>query len=72
MGLQITESIEQILDEFEDKGNLTTGALTEFTELSKPTVSKHVGQTHAAGSVEYLLEPTVLWELNQDTSDQSE
>jgi DNA-binding MarR family transcriptional regulator len=66
MPLKVDENTKKVLDEFVQKGNLTTGALVEFTELSRPTVTKRLDRLHAAGCIEYLHEPTALWKLLKD------
>ncbi|MFC6734763.1 MarR family transcriptional regulator [Halolamina salina] len=48
------------------RGNLTTGALVDFTGLSRPTVTKRLDRLYAADCVEYLHEPTALWRLVED------
>jgi DNA-binding MarR family transcriptional regulator len=60
------ENMEHVLDEFLEKGDLTTGALVYFTDLSRPTVTKRLDRLHAAEQVEYLHEPTALWRLVED------
>ena len=47
-------------------GNLMTGALVDFTGLSRPTVTKRLDRLYAAEYVEYLHEPTALWQLTDD------
>lgn len=69
MPLRVTESTEEILDLFEEHGNLTTGAICEFTGLSRATVTRHLDRLHAAECVEYLHEPTALWQLVEDPRD---
>jgi len=66
MPLKIDENTERVIDEFVEKGNLTTGALVDFTDLSRPTVTKRLDRLHAAECIEYLHEPTALWRLRQD------
>ena len=66
MPIKLTESTEELLDEFQERGNLTTGALIEFTSLSRPTVTKHLDRLHTADCIEYLHEPTALWRLVDD------
>jgi len=69
MALKIDENTEKVIDEFVQKGNLTTGSLTDFTDLSRPTVTKRLDRLHAADYIEYLHEPTALWRLLEDPRD---
>jgi len=62
--------MEKVLDEFAQKGNLTTGAIVEFTGLSRPTVTKRLDRLYAADHIEYLHEPTALWRLTDDPRDE--
>ena len=66
MPLRIDENTEKVIDEFVSKGNLTTGALVDFTDLSRPTVTKRLDRLHAAEFIEYVHEPTALWQLIDD------
>jgi len=66
MPLKRDDNLERVLDEFVEKGNLTTGALVDFTDLSRPTVTKRLDRLHAGDHVEYLHEPTALWRLVDD------
>jgi len=66
MGLRIDENTDAILDEFVEHGNLTSGALADFTDLSRPTVSRHLDRLRTADAIEYLHEPTALWRLTDD------
>jgi len=69
MPVKVDDNTELVLDELEKKGNLTTGALVDFTSLSRPTVTKRLDRLHAADCIEYLHEPTALWRLIQDPRD---
>jgi DNA-binding Lrp family transcriptional regulator len=69
MPVKIDDNTELVLNEFEKKGNLTTGSLVDFTSLSRPTVTKRLDRLHAADCIEYLHEPTALWRLIQDPRD---
>ena len=71
MALKIDENTEKVIDEFVEKGNLTTGSLTDFTNLSRPTVTKRLDRLHAADYIEYLHEPTALWRLLEDPRDRT-
>lgn len=66
MPLKIDDNTERVIEQFVDKGNLTTGALVEFTDLSRPTVTKRLDRLYAAEVIEYLHEPTALWRLIED------
>jgi len=66
MPLRIDENTEKVIEEFVSKGNLTTGALVDFTGLSRPTVTKRLDRLHAAEFIEYVHEPTALWQLTKD------
>lgn len=66
MPLRIDKNTEKVLDAFVSHGNLTTGALVEFTGLSRPTVTKRLDRLYAAECVEYIHEPTALWQLCDD------
>lgn len=66
MPVKIDELTEEILDEFDQHGNLTTGALVEFTSSTRPTVTKRLDRLYAADCIEYLHEPTALWQFVED------
>jgi len=66
MALRIDDNTEKILDEFVENGNLTSGAIADFTDLSRPTVSRHLDRLRTAEAIEYLHEPTALWQLEKD------
>jgi len=66
MPLKITDNTEKIIKQLLEKGNLTTGAVVDFTDLSRPTVTKHLDRLYTAGAIEYLHEPTALWQLVED------
>jgi len=66
MALRIEENTEKILDELVENGNLTSGAIADFTGLSRPTVSRHLDRLRTAEAIEYLHEPTALWRLKED------
>jgi len=66
MPLRIDDNTELVIEEFLAHGNLTTGALVDFTGLSRPTVTKRLDRLYAAEYVEYLHEPTALWRLTDD------
>ncbi|MFC4990215.1 MarR family transcriptional regulator [Saliphagus infecundisoli] len=66
MPLRIDEKTEDVLDVLSKHGFATTGMLVDETGYSRPTVSKRLDRLHAAGSIEYLHEPTALWKLIED------
>ena len=66
MPLRIDDNTDRVIEEFVEKGNLTTGALVAFTDLSRPTVTKRLDRLHAADCIEYLHEATALWRLVED------
>ena len=66
MPIKVDENMKKVLVEFKNKGNLTTGALVDFTGLSRPTITKRLDKLHAADHIEYLHEPTALWRLKED------
>lgn len=66
MPIKMDENTERVIEEFHRNGNLTTGALVDFTSLSRPTVTKRLDRLHAADYIEYLHEPTALWRLRED------
>ena len=66
MPVKIDDNTELVVEEFVEKGNLTPGALVDFTGLSRPTVTKRMDRLYAADYVEYIHEPTALWRLNED------
>lgn len=66
MGLRIDDKMHDVLDTFEEHGYATTGMLVDVTGYSRPTVSKRLDKLHAAGCIEYVHEPTALWQLVED------
>lgn len=66
MPLDIDENTERVIEQFAKHGNLTTGALADFTGLSRPTVTKRLDRLYTADCVEYLHQPTALWQLTAD------
>jgi len=66
MPLRIDANTEKVIAAFVSHGNLTTGALVDFTGLSRPTVSKRLDRLYAAECIEYVHEPTALWRLRED------
>ncbi|WP_394355524.1 winged helix-turn-helix transcriptional regulator [Halapricum desulfuricans] len=66
MPIKIDDNTDLVIDQFLEKGNLTTGALVDFTGLSRPTVTKRLDRLHAANHIKYLHKPTALWTLIED------
>lgn len=66
MALRIDDKMEDVIDVFRDHGNVTTGMLVDETGYSRPTVTKRLDQLSAANHINYLHEPTALWELKSD------
>jgi predicted ArsR family transcriptional regulator len=66
MALQLDDTKRELLSEFRDRGNLTTGALADYTNRHRTTVSRHLSELQAAGAVEHVHEPTALWRLVND------
>jgi DNA-binding MarR family transcriptional regulator len=66
MALRIDPLMDEMLSLFDEKGNLTTGALVDFTEKSRATVTKRLDKLSAADCIEYVHEPTALWRLVAD------
>lgn len=66
MPLEIDENTERVIEQFVEHGNLTTGALVNFTGLSRPTVTKRLDRLYTADCVAYLHQPTALWQLKKD------
>lgn len=66
MGLRVDPLMDEILDHFQEYGNLTTGALVSLTDKSRTTVTKRLDQLRAADCIEYVDEPTALHRLVHD------
>ena len=71
MALRIDDTTEEVLEEFDTHGNLTTGALVDFTGYTRPTVTKRLDRLHAAECIRYIHEPTALWQLVDDPREES-
>ena len=69
VALRIDSTMEDVLDVFDEHQNVTTGFLVDETESTRPTITKRLDRLHAAGCIEYLHEPTALWELIEDPRD---
>jgi len=66
MGLRIDNRMEDVLDVLSAHGYATTGMLIDETGMTRPTMAKRLDRLHAAGSIEYVHEPTALWRLVDD------
>lgn len=66
MALRIDEKTDDVLDVFTEHGYATTGMLVDESGYSRPTVSKRLDRLYAAGCIEYVHEPTALWQLLED------
>jgi hypothetical protein len=66
MGLQVDPLMDEIIQYFVDEGNLTTGALVDWTDKSRATVTGRLNQLRAADCIEYVHEPTGLHRLVED------
>lgn len=66
MGLRIDDTLEAVIEALSVHGYATTGMLVDQTDRSRPTVSKRLDRLHAAGCIEYVHEPTALWQLIED------
>lgn len=69
MGLDVDSLMAEILDYFEEEGNLTTGALVDWTDTSRSTVTGRLNQLRVADCIEYVHEPTGLHRLVEDPRD---
>jgi len=66
MGLRLDKKMVDVLDVFTEHGYATTGMLVDKAGYSRPTVSKRLDKLHAAEKIEYVHEPTALWQLVDD------
>jgi DNA-binding MarR family transcriptional regulator len=66
MTLRVDEKMESVLETLAERGFATTGMLIDETDLTRPTLAKRLDKLHAAGAIEYVHEPTALWELVDD------
>jgi predicted HTH transcriptional regulator len=65
MGLRVDPLMDEIL-RYLKKGRATTGALVDWTDSTRATVSKRLDKLMAADCIEYAHEPTALWVLVDD------
>jgi Mn-dependent DtxR family transcriptional regulator len=66
MTLRVDPLMEEIVELLIDEGNLTTGALVDFTGTTRATVTKRLDKLRAAECIEYVHEPTALHRLVRD------
>lgn len=66
MTLRVDPLMDEMLEHFDQEGNLTTGALVERTGKSRATVTKRLDKLRAADCIEYVHEPTGLHRLVKD------
>lgn len=66
---EIDDLMDEILDLFQEKGNLTTGALMDMTGTSRQTVVKRLDKLRVAECIGYVHEPTALHQLIEDPRD---
>jgi len=72
MTLRVDEKMDSVLDTLAERGFATTGMLIEETELTRPTLAKRLDKLHASGAIEYVHEPTALWELVNDPREEAD
>lgn len=70
MALEVDPLMDEMLSHFEREGNLTTGALVDWTEKSRATVTGRLNQLRAADCIEYVHEPTGLHRVTSDPRDE--
>ena len=66
MAIEVDPLMDEMLTYFEREGNLTTGALVDWTEKSRATVTGRLNQLRAADCIEYVHKPTGLHRLTDD------
>jgi len=72
MTLRVDPLMEEIIELFQAKGNLTTGALVDMTGKSRVTVTKRLDKLRAADAIEYVHESTGLHRLVEDPREASD
>jgi hypothetical protein len=70
MGLRVDPLMAEMIDYFQREGNLTTGALVDWTGKSRATVTGRLKQLRAADCIAYVHEPTGLHRLRRDPRDE--
>lgn len=66
MAIDVDELMDEMLDYFVNEGNLTTGALVDWTGKTRATVTGRLNRLRAADCIEYVHEPTGLHRLVTD------
>jgi len=66
MGLRVDPLMSEIIDNFQEEGNLTTGALVDMTGKSRVTVTKRLDKLRTADCIEYVDKSTGLHRLVSD------
>jgi predicted HTH transcriptional regulator len=69
MALRVDPLMEEIVQYFDQEGNLTTGALVDWTGKSRATVTKRLDKLRAADCIEYVHKATGLHRLVMDPRD---
>lgn len=72
MALRVDPLMDEMLDLFEEEGNLTTGALSDMTGKSRATVTKRLDKLRAADAIEYVHESTGLHRLCYDPREEDD
>lgn len=67
----LTEVDEEILEELRE-GPRTKGALVDATNLHRNTVYQHLKNLRIGGMVEFLHEPTKLYQITEQARDDYE
>jgi hypothetical protein len=68
MGLRVDSLMDEVLDHLAE-GRATTGALTDWTDSTRATVTKRLDKLKSADCIEYAHEPTALWVMVDDPRD---
>jgi predicted HTH transcriptional regulator len=66
MALDVDPLMDEMLELFQQEGNLTTGALVDWTGKSRATVTKRLDKLRAADHIAYVHSPTGLHRLTSD------
>jgi len=67
-GLRVDPLMDEILNHLVD-GRATTGALVDWTETTRATVTKRLDKLKSADCIEYAHKPTALWVIVDDPRD---
>jgi len=68
MAIRVDPLMEEILTHLTE-GRATTGALTDWTDSTRATVTKRLDKLKSADCIEYAHTPTALWVLTADPRD---